>query len=117
MADVLSPFRLTKALRRSLNPCEQELWHFLREGRMRGYVFRRQHLVGPYILSFYCVSEYLAVEFRPLLTTEADWFAHSRRCRYIADQGIRLIQFPEPMDASDVTVLARIVSQYLGRSE
>jgi very-short-patch-repair endonuclease len=70
---------------------EQRLWHALR-GAQLGASFRRQHLVGPYVLEFYCASAGLAVE---LDGDEHTSRAHrdSVRTRFLNRRGIRVIRF------------------------
>ena len=41
---------------------EQAAWHLLRGLRSRGFKFRRQHPVGPYIADFCCTELRLIVE-------------------------------------------------------
>ena len=41
---------------------ERILWELLRDRRLAGAKFRRQHPVGPYIVDFYCQSHRLVVE-------------------------------------------------------
>jgi very-short-patch-repair endonuclease len=56
----LKTFR--KELRKNLTPAEASLWNFLKEKKLEGRKFRRQHSIGKYILDFYCPSENLAIE-------------------------------------------------------
>jgi very-short-patch-repair endonuclease len=46
------------------NPTEAEniLWHYLRDGKLRKYKFRRQHSLGQYIVDFYCNTAKLVIE-------------------------------------------------------
>ncbi|MCB1780919.1 MAG: endonuclease domain-containing protein [Candidatus Competibacteraceae bacterium] len=57
---VLRTFR--KELRNRLTPAEAKLWTYLKQSKLDGRKFRRQHSVGYYILDFYCPAERLAVE-------------------------------------------------------
>jgi very-short-patch-repair endonuclease len=41
---------------------ERILWGLLRDRRFAGVKFRRQHVVGPYVVDFYCPSHALVVE-------------------------------------------------------
>jgi adenine-specific DNA-methyltransferase len=41
---------------------ERTLWGLLRDRRLAGAKFRRQHPVGPYIVDFYCQAHRLVVE-------------------------------------------------------
>ena len=49
-------------LRGQLTDAEQILWSALRDSRLVGIKFRRQHPFGPYVLDFFCVKAQLAVE-------------------------------------------------------
>jgi adenine-specific DNA-methyltransferase len=49
-------------MRHAPTDAEQRLWYFLRDRRMGGYKFRRQHPVGNYIADFACIEGRLIVE-------------------------------------------------------
>lgn len=49
-------------LRKNQTPHECKLWARLRDRRLSGHKFRRQHPIGPYIVDFYCVEARLIVE-------------------------------------------------------
>lgn len=51
-----------RKLRRDQTNHERSLWTWLRNGRMRGAKFRRQHPFGPYFLDFACVELRLVIE-------------------------------------------------------
>jgi very-short-patch-repair endonuclease len=51
-----------RQLRRDLTIPERLLWGLLRDRRLAGVKFRRQHPIGPYVVDFYCVSRGLVVE-------------------------------------------------------
>ena len=51
-----------RELRVRLTDAEQLMWYLLRNRCFCGYKFRRQHLIGRYILDFYCHEECLAIE-------------------------------------------------------
>ncbi len=53
---------LCKSLRESSTPPEQALWRCLRNRRLGGLKFRRQHPVGRYIADLYCEELRLIVE-------------------------------------------------------
>ncbi len=56
----LKPTR--KKLRNEPTIAEKLLWDKLRDKRLEGKKFRRQHSVGSYILDFYCPQRRLAIE-------------------------------------------------------
>jgi very-short-patch-repair endonuclease len=49
-------------LRKNATIPERILWGLLRDRRLSGAKFRRQHCVGPYVVDFYCQSHRLVVE-------------------------------------------------------
>jgi very-short-patch-repair endonuclease len=51
-----------RSMRKDPTPAERILWPVVRNRRLAGYRFRRQHLFGPYILDFYCSVAQLVVE-------------------------------------------------------
>jgi very-short-patch-repair endonuclease len=48
--------------RKEPTPAEERLWLALRDGKLGGLNFRRQHPVGPFILDFYCPKKKLCIE-------------------------------------------------------
>jgi len=57
---LLKPTR--KYLRDNLTEAELVLWEVLKDKKLKGRKFRRQHSIGYYIVDFYCSSEKLAIE-------------------------------------------------------
>jgi very-short-patch-repair endonuclease len=49
-------------LRHNLTNGEQLLWSKLRAHRMHGFKFRRQHVLGSYIVDFVCLKSRLIIE-------------------------------------------------------
>jgi len=54
--------RFARMLRQRSTPAEELLWEGLRDRRLFGAKFRRQHPFGPYVLDFFCFAARLAVE-------------------------------------------------------
>jgi len=54
--------QIARVLRRNQTDEEKQLWRALRDRRFAGFKFRRQHVVGDYVLDFYCAAANLAVE-------------------------------------------------------
>ena len=80
------------ALRRAQTDAEQRMWHFLRRRHLRGYRFRRQVPVGPYILDFFCIEARLAIEIDGSQHASARTY-DERREKFLADCGIRVLRF------------------------
>ena len=53
---------LCRQLRQSEMPPEQVLWQCLRDRKLFGLKFRRQHVFGRYVADFYCHAAGLVVE-------------------------------------------------------
>jgi very-short-patch-repair endonuclease len=51
-----------KYLRKSQTPVEQRLWLALKGHRFCQYKFRRQVILGPYIVDFVCLKKRLVIE-------------------------------------------------------
>jgi len=45
-----------------MTDAERRLWLRLRDRRLQGHKFRRQHPLGPYVLDFFCEASKLVVE-------------------------------------------------------
>jgi very-short-patch-repair endonuclease len=51
-----------RELRKRSTSAERRLWSYLRNRKLDGFKFRRQHPLGEYIPDFYCHEKNLAVE-------------------------------------------------------
>jgi very-short-patch-repair endonuclease len=54
--------RIARELRRKQTPAESLLWDRLRNRKLAGLKFKRQHRVGRFIVDFYCAELELIVE-------------------------------------------------------
>lgn len=51
-----------RELRRDMTPAERLLWARLRANRLQGFHFRRQQIIEPYIVDFFCHQAGLIIE-------------------------------------------------------
>ena len=56
------PVKRALDLRRNMTKAERALWAELRDRRLAGFKFRRQHPLGPYVLDFFCEANKLVIE-------------------------------------------------------
>jgi very-short-patch-repair endonuclease len=81
-----------REMRGRMTDAEALLWQLLRNRRIAGAKFRRQHPVGRYILDFYCDEKKLGIELDGGQHTEAvDYDA--RRDAWLSMQEIRVLRF------------------------
>ena len=81
-----------RELRRDVSRAEKICWHLIRDRRINGVKFRRQHPIGPYFADFACVSRKLVIEIdgeHHAFQLEAD----ARRTAVMEREGWRVIRF------------------------
>jgi len=85
---------LARQLRQSYTEEEDILWQALRNRKLGGLKFRRQHPGGIYILDFYCAEKKLEIELDGAQHfTKAGRFYDKERERFLLNLGIRTIRF------------------------
>jgi very-short-patch-repair endonuclease len=82
-----------RQLRREMTDAERLLWFLLRNRRLSGCKFRRQHPIGPYIADFVCLHHWLIVEADGGQHAEARLHADETRTTWLEAQGWRMIRF------------------------
>ena len=55
-------FKRAKNLKREMTPAEKILWKELRNGKLDGHKFRRQHPIGKFVADFYCHQRKMVIE-------------------------------------------------------
>ena len=83
-----------KALRRRATPAERCLWRIVRDRRLDGVKFRRQHGIGPDVVDFYCPAARLAVEIDGSVHDDALRAEYDRQRQVELEAlGIRVVRF------------------------
>ena len=81
-----------RKLRQNATDAETLLWRHLRDRRLAGFKFRRQHVIGHYIVDYVCPSEKLIVELDGGQHADrADY--DERRTGYLESNGFRVVRF------------------------
>src|SRR5262249_28475367 len=87
-------FKHARELRRQMTLPEVVLWQGLRQGRLAGLRFRRQHPIGPYVLDFYCAAARLAIEVDGAAHDGLAQVQHDeRRDAWLAQRGVKVLRF------------------------
>jgi adenine-specific DNA-methyltransferase len=81
-----------REMRSKMTDAEALLWMLLRNRRIAGAKFRRQHPVGRYILDFYCDEKKLGIELDGGQHGEAVKY-DEKRGEWLRLQGIRILRF------------------------
>ena len=99
---------LAVQLRRQMTPSETKLWECLRANRLQGLAFRRQQIIGGFIVDFYCRAARLVIE--------CDGAVHLAQAEYdterdaiIASYNLHVLRFTNDQIDHDLpTVLSEI---------
>ena len=80
-------------LRRNMTKSETVFWKFIK-GKQLGYLFRRQHSIGKYIVDFYCPSLKLVIEIDGITHLDEDIYSNDIvRQKYLEDLGLKILRF------------------------
>lgn len=87
---------LRRKLRQQPTRAEAFLWFHLRNKKLLGYKFRRQHGVGRYVLDFFCAKLMLGIEVDGATHLDPAKKEHDEvRQRWIEAQGVRIVRFTD----------------------
>jgi len=78
------------------NPTEAEkcFWELVRGKKIENYKFRRQHIIGQYIVDFVCLEKFLVVEIDGLIHQLPDNKANDEeRTKWLNEKGFKVIRF------------------------
>ncbi len=101
-----------REMRRQPTGSESLLWSALRNRRLAGRKFRRQHPVGRFILDFYCHEVRLAVEVDGQVH-ETQREADRERQQILASMGIRFLRLPAALIESDLPAALAAIEEAL----
>src|SRR5205807_8519881 len=86
--------RFAQQLRKEPTDVESLLWEHLRDRRLLGFKFRRQHQFGDYIADFFCREANLVIECDGEIHNRNEaWHHDQNRDAYMINQGFRILRF------------------------
>jgi len=101
--------KFARGLRKSQTSAETLLWEQLRNRKLLGFKFRRQHQFGDYVADFYCREAQLVVECDGSAHRGNEPWHHDRnRDIYMNNLGLRVLRFKNEAVLKDTH---RILSQ------
>lgn len=105
-------------MRRAPTQAENKLWSLLRNRRLGGFKFRRQHPVGGYILDFFCESASIAIELDGSQHNTPEGVAYDqRRTAQLANLRVRVLRFSDHDILKDPIAVARTILRILTTGE
>lgn len=83
-----------RELRKNQTKAEEIFWELVRNKKLNGLKFRRQHQIGSYIVDFYCHSQKLIIEFDGEVHNMAERIKiDAKRDAYLTSIGNKILRF------------------------
>lgn len=83
-----------KSMRHSATDAEQVMWQILRAKRFMNLKFRRQHVIEPYIVDFYCHEIGLVIELDGSQHGTDDAMEYdAERTKFLEALGLRVVRY------------------------
>jgi very-short-patch-repair endonuclease len=93
---------LVRELRAEQTSAEALLWELIRNRRLLGFKFRRQHQFGDYVADFYCHEAQLVIECDGRVhQPNEQWHHDQNRDAYMLAQGLRVLRFTNEQVLND----------------
>ena len=86
--------KYAKQMRSNMTDAESKLWYYLRAKRFYGLKFKRQVLIGEYIVDFLCKEKNIVIELDGGQHNEDDNIVKdNERTKYLESQGYIVIRY------------------------
>jgi PncC family amidohydrolase len=80
--------------RKHQTPAEEFLWQQLKGNKLSGYAFRRQHIIGSFIVDFVCLAKKLIIEVDGLIhQLPENKMSDEERTMWLQQKGYEVIRF------------------------
>jgi ATP-dependent DNA helicase RecQ len=104
-----SKLELARYFRKEPTPDERALWTVLRSDALKGIHFRRQQVIAPFIVDFYCAGTQLAIELDgPVHEMQSE--EDAKRDLALVSMGIRTMRIASERVRTELEVLEEIVA-------
>lgn len=105
-----------RGMRGRMTDAEALLWLLLRNRRIAGAKFRRQHPLRRYILDYYCIEKNLCIELDGGQHGEAASY-DERRDRWLHEQGIKVLRFWNNQMLAETEAVMEVIYQAIISTE
>lgn len=102
-----------RELRKNMTDAERTLWRHLRLRQFGGNKFRRQQIVGKYIVDFVCFEKRLIVEVDGGHHSDQVGY-DSERTLWLQEQGFRVLRFWDNQVLKEIEVVEEKIMETLG---
>ena len=103
-----------RELRRSSPDAERLLWRHLRDHRLGGFKFRRQHPIGPFFADFACIEARLVVELDGSQHFEPEAVqADARRTQMLKANGFHVLRFDDRQMLTETDAVLSVIHDWL----
>ena len=107
-------FEFARLNRKTQTGAEQLLWIKIRNKKLKGFKFRRQHPIGSFILDFYCHRCLLAVEIDGEYHNQTDQNDYDLGRTYeLKELGIKVIRFTNKEVEEDMQRVLEEIKKHL----
>ena len=114
MEDPNHKIPFARNLRQNQTEVEKLLWKYLRNRRLNGVKFRRQHPIGPYIVDFVSIETSIVIEVDGgQHNTELGKKYDVRRKEYLRQAGYQVLRFWDNDIMKDTDAVLEVISKAL----
>lgn len=107
---------LAKQLRKRSTPSEQILWQYLRNRKLQGFKFKRQHPLYQYIADFYCHEKKLVIEVDGLIHEQQQVYDENRD-KVLQQAGYTVVRFTNDQVLQNITHVLQSIIVSLSHEE
>lgn len=104
-----------RQLRQNMTEAERTLWHRIRGRQLSNTKFRRQFIVGTYIVDFICLEHRLIIEIDGGQHAQNKSYDDSRS-EYLSQQGFMVLRFWNHEVLSDMEAVLEVILNNLVQS-
>jgi very-short-patch-repair endonuclease len=103
-----------RRMRKEPTEAEEKLWQVIRNRKLAGFKFRRQHPFEGFIIDFYCEETKLGLEVDGKIHLQVEQLQYDQeREAYLNEFGIEIMRFTNDEVESNVFTVARMIKERL----
>jgi 5-methyltetrahydrofolate--homocysteine methyltransferase len=103
-----------KEMRNCPTEAEKVLWNVLSNKGIDNYKFRRQHIIGEYIVDFVCLEKRLVIEVDGSINNQPEQIEHEKkRTEWLESKGFRIVRYSNQQILNDILNSAESIHKEL----